>query len=81
MHHVVASQLLADDPPEAWQTVQRLAGLGYDWHNIMHMIAAVVSDDFHHAIKEHWPFDPGGYAWRLSELPSGWPPPQALGPS
>jgi hypothetical protein len=28
MHHVVASQLLADDPPEAWQTVQRLAGLG-----------------------------------------------------
>jgi hypothetical protein len=81
MHHVVASQLLADDPPEAWQTVQRLAGLGYDWHNIMHMIAAVVSDDFYHAMKEHRPFDPGDYARRLSELPGGWPPPQALGPS
>jgi hypothetical protein len=27
MHQVVANQLLADDPPEAWQTVQRLAGL------------------------------------------------------
>jgi hypothetical protein len=30
MHQVVANQLLADDPPETWQTVQRLAGLGYD---------------------------------------------------
>ena len=37
MHQVVASQLLAGDPPQTWQTVQRLAGLGYDWHNIMHI--------------------------------------------
>jgi len=36
LHVLVANQLLADDPPETWQTVQRLAGLGYDWHNIMH---------------------------------------------
>ena len=27
MHQVVANQLLADDPPETWQTVQRLIGL------------------------------------------------------
>jgi hypothetical protein len=33
LHGVVANQLLADDPPETWQTVRRLAGLGYDWHN------------------------------------------------
>ena len=39
MHQVAANQLTADDPPETWQTVQRLAGRGYDWHNIMHMIA------------------------------------------
>ena len=37
MHQIVANQLLADDPPETWQTVQRLDGLGYDWHTIMHM--------------------------------------------
>jgi hypothetical protein len=43
LHQIVASQLLVGDPPETWQTVQRLAGLGYDWHNIMQMIAAVVS--------------------------------------
>lgn len=34
MHQVVASQLLADNPPQTWQAVQRLADQGYDWHNI-----------------------------------------------
>ena len=80
MHQVVASQLLADNPPETWQTVQRLSALGYDWHNIMHMIAAVVSDDVYRAVQEHRQFDPGDYARRLNELPGGWPPPQAPGP-
>jgi Domain of unknown function (DUF1841) len=80
MHQVVACQLLADDPPATWQAVQRLVGLGYDWHNIMHMIAAVVSDDLYHAMKEHRQFDPGDYARRLNELPGDWPPPQALAP-
>jgi len=80
LHQVVASQLLADDPPETWSTAQRLAGLGYDWHNIIHMIAAVVSDDLYQALNERRQFDPGDYARRLGELPGDWPPPQALGP-
>jgi hypothetical protein len=75
MHQIVANQLIADNPPETWPTVQRLAALGYDWHNIMHMIAAVVSDDVYHAVKEGRPFDPVGYAQRLRELPGDWPPP------
>jgi hypothetical protein len=80
MHQVVASQLLADNPPQTWQTVQRLAAIGYDWHNIMHMIAAVVSDDLYHAIKEHrQQFNPADYTRRLDELPGDWPPPQAPG--
>jgi Domain of unknown function (DUF1841) len=81
MHQVVAGQLLAEDPPETWQTVQRLAGLGYDWYNIMHMIAAVVSNDLYGAMKEHRQFDPADYARRLDGLPGDWPPPQALGPN
>jgi hypothetical protein len=80
LHQAVARQILAGDPPEAWQTAQRLAGLGYDWHNIMHMIAAVVSDDVYRAMKEHRQFDPGNYARRLNELPGDWPPPTAPGP-
>ena len=79
MHQVVANQLMADDPPETWQTVQRLAGLGYDWHNIMHMIASLVTEDVYSALMEHRPHDPAAYARRLSELPGDWPPPEPAG--
>jgi len=78
MHQVVANQLLADDPPETWQTVQRLAGLGYDWHNIMHMIASLVSEDVYQALSEHRQPDPAAYARRLSELPGDWPLPETI---
>ena len=76
LHQIVANQLLDDNPPEAWQTVQRLTALGYDWHNIMHMIARLVSDDIYQAMSGRKPFDPGDYARRLSELPGDWPPPR-----
>lgn len=79
MHQIAANRLLADDPPETWQTVQRLAGLGYDWHNIMHMISAVASEDIYLALAEHRRFDPGDHVRRLNELPGDWPSPQALG--
>lgn len=73
MHQVIAHQLLADDPPETWRTVQRLAGLGYDWHNIMHMISAAAGDDLFQTPH------PAGYAARLDELPGDWPSPHDLG--
>jgi Domain of unknown function (DUF1841) len=81
LHQVVAAQLLAGNPPETWQTVQRLAALGYDWHNIMHMIARLVSDDIYQAMAEHQPFDPADYARRLNELPGDWPPPRSPEPN
>jgi hypothetical protein len=76
MHQVVANQLLSDDPPETWHTVQRLAGMGYDWHNIMHMIASLVTEDVYRALNEHRYHDPASYARRLNELPGDWPPPE-----
>lgn len=79
LHQIVASQVLAGDPPETWRTVQRLAGLGYDWHNVMHMIAAVINDDLHQMLTEQRPFDLDGYAGRLRLLPGDWPPPEELG--
>ena len=79
VHVVVANQLLADDPPQTWQTVQRLAGLGYDWHNIMHMIAGLVAEAVHRAMTEKQPFDREDYARRLDELPGDWPPPEESG--
>jgi len=76
MHQVVANQLLAGDPPGTWQAVQRLAGLGYDWHNIMHMIASLVTEDVYRALNEHRQPDPASYARRLNKLPGDWPPPE-----
>ncbi|MGO9080225.1 MAG: DUF1841 family protein, partial [Streptosporangiaceae bacterium] len=76
MHQVVANQLLAGDPPETWQAVQRLAGLGCDWHSIMHMIAALITEDVCRALQEHRRPDPAAYARRLSGLPGDWPPPE-----
>jgi hypothetical protein len=79
LHVVVANQLLADDPPETWQTVQRLAGLGYDWHNVMHMIMGPVSEAVYQTLAKKQPFDRADYVRRLAEPPSDWPPPEKLG--
>jgi Domain of unknown function (DUF1841) len=79
LHLVVSNQLLADNPPETWQTAQRLAGLGYDWHNVMHMIMGPVTDDVHRTMTEKRPFDHEDYVRRLKELPGDWPPPEELG--
>jgi hypothetical protein len=54
--------------------------LGYDWHNIMHMISGLVGEDIHRAMTEQRPFDRDDYARRLRELPADWPPPEQLGP-
>lgn len=77
MHQVVANQVLADDPPETWQTVQRRAALGHDWHNIMHVIAPLITEDIHRALSEDSQPDPAGYARRLNGLPGDWPPPES----
>ncbi len=80
LHGVIANQLLADDPPETWQTVQRLDGLGYDWHNVMHMIMGPVSSFLHQAMAAKQPFKREEYLRQLNELPGDWPPPEEIGP-
>ena len=79
MHMVIANQLLADEPPETWQTVQRLAGLGYDWHNVMHLIMGPVAESVRQTLAEQRPFDRADYLRRLAELPGDFPSPEELG--
>ena len=78
LHGLIANQLLNDDPPETWQTVQRLAGLGYDWHNVMHMVIGPVSAFLQQAMTGR-PFDRDVYRQQLNELPGDWPPPEEIG--
>jgi hypothetical protein len=75
MHQIVARQILAGEPPQTWQAVERLAGLGYDWHTIMHMIAGLVAEDVHAALAEDRQPDLADYSRRLDQLPAGWPAP------
>jgi hypothetical protein len=75
MHQIVSQQLRADEPPQTWQTLQRLAGQGYGWHDIMHMIAGLVTDDVHTALTTQRRFDLADYIRRLDDLPADWPAP------
>ena len=54
-------------------------GLGYDWHNVMHMIMGPVSEAVYQTLAEKQPFDRADYVRRLAELPGDWPPPEKLG--
>jgi hypothetical protein len=81
LHGVVANQLMNDEPPETWQTVQRLAALGYDWHNVMHLIMGPVSSFLYQAMTAKQPFDRDEYRRQLDELPGDWPPPEEIGGS
>ena len=58
---------------------QRLAGLGYDWHNVMHLIMGPVTEAVWNALAEKRPFDRADYLRRLAELPGDWPSPEELG--
>lgn len=51
LHEIVAERLWADDPPETWPTAQRLAALGYDRHEVLHMIMSVLSDEIYQAMQ------------------------------
>lgn len=56
-----------------------LAGLGYDWHNVMHLIMGPVTEAVWNALAEKRPFDRADYLRQLAELPGDWPSPQELG--
>lgn len=72
MHEIVANQLWADDPPEAWPTAQRLMALGYERHEIIHMLGSVVSGEVWRNMQYEEPFDPDRFRAGLDALPGSW---------
>ena len=67
------SPVYADGPR---QTVQRLAGLGYEWHNVMHMIMGPVTSSVYQTLTAKRPFDREEFVRQLNELPGDWPSPE-----
>ncbi len=74
LHEIVAERLWADEPPETWATAQRLTALGYDRHEVLHMLMSVLSDELHRAMKgpASPPPDPGETRAALEALPDSW---------
>ena len=72
MHEIVANQLWADDPPEVWQTAQRLLENGYDRHEILHMLASVVAADVHQSLRDQTASDLDSTRAALAALPNSW---------
>lgn len=72
MHEVVANQILDDDPPETWQTAQRLLDAGYERHEVLHMLGSAVSAELWQVTHEHEPFDRERYLAALRDLPDSW---------
>ena len=72
LHEVVANQLWDDNPKEVWPTAQRLRTMGYERHDVLHMLASVVSDLIWGALREQRTFNPERYDAALNELPNSW---------
>jgi hypothetical protein len=72
MHEVVANQIWHDDPPDMWATAQRLTQAGYDRHEVLHMLASVVSNDIYNATTSKSPFDIARTRRELAALPDSW---------
>ena len=72
MHEIVATQLWANDPPEMWDTAVRLLAAGYERHEVLHMLASVVSGEVFEALRNQTPHEIEGVRAALAELPDSW---------
>ena len=68
LHLIVANQVLTDDPPQAWPTLQRIVAKGYTRHEALHMVATGMSNALFHAMKGQ-PQPPEVYLRYLAGLP------------
>jgi hypothetical protein len=72
MHQIVANQIWDDNPPETWRTARRLLQIGYDRHEVLHMLAWVASEELWDLLSEKQPHNAARYAARLATLPDSY---------
>jgi hypothetical protein len=72
VHELVAAQIIDDDPPEVFQTAQRLLELGRDPHEVLHMLGSVASTQIWTALHERQQFSREGHRAALAALPERW---------
>lgn len=72
IHEVVANQLIGGNPPEVWATAQRLRNLGYDRHEVLHMLGGAMSDELWEALQGRSGYDHAAHVAALDALPDSW---------
>lgn len=66
---VVNNQLDAHDPPETYETLNRLVSDGYSIKEAKELIGTVVVAEVFEVLNEGKPFDPQRYVAALNSLP------------
>jgi hypothetical protein len=72
LHEIVANQVINDDPTLVWQTMRRLAGIGYERGEVLHMVASANSAQIWRAMTSEQPLDPADFVDALNALPGSW---------
>ena len=72
LHKVVANQLWDGEPPEVAETARRLDLVGYDRHEVFHMIGSVMSTQVWQVLHDKRPADREQIRQSLAALPGSW---------
>ena len=70
--HELATQVIDDDPPEAFATLQRLVNCGRDPHEALHMLGSAVAAQLWSATREQRPYDRTEHVQALAALSGLW---------
>ena len=68
VHSIVARQLAANDPPETAEALDRLTRAGWDRHDAIHAIGALVAKMLWTTLKKKKPADTEAYRRELNKL-------------
>ena len=69
IHEVVATQIIDDDPPEAFQAAERLLALGRDHHEVLHMLGFCISGQLWSALHDRREYERDAHLRALAALP------------
>jgi hypothetical protein len=69
LFEVAANQVANDDPPEVWETAQRLLGLGLDRELVLRQLVLAMVPQVWAAIAKHEPYDRAVHQAALAGLP------------
>jgi hypothetical protein len=72
IHEIVATQIIDGDPPEVFETAERLIAAGRDRHDVLHMLGSTVSDQIWSASHDRRPYDRATHIAALATLPGSW---------